>query len=291
MGAMHVHLGLIAPGREGALVHTRTSGRPLPPMFHRHDEPEFLFIAAGSAEMLFASGPRLHLVEGSLAWFFPGQEHRLAARSSDARIWVASIAPLLARRLAGVLDDPDLAAADPGPPVAHLLDGEQLRNLEALCRRLDEGDLSNGVFNTGFAWLVSEARQLSRRSRRVARGPDSQVQAAMRRLLGEDSPGIHALAAEIGLSPSALVRRFRASTGLAPVVWRERQRLDRVVALIEIGVPCTEAALQAGFGSYVQCYRAFRTTYGVGPRRWRRREPAPDDPTAGEAANRPAPES
>ena len=51
------------------------------------------------------------------------------------------------------------------------------------------------------------------------------------------------------------------------VTYRTRLRLLRFVALVDSGRHnLLAAALAAGFGSYSQCHRAFRRTFGCMPR-------------------------
>ncbi|TJZ65821.1 helix-turn-helix transcriptional regulator [Chitiniphilus eburneus] len=74
------------------------------------------------------------------------------------------------------------------------------------------------------------------------------------------------IAAELGLSVSALQRQFRAAFGCTVFDYLRRRRLEEArVALARGGVSVTEAALQAGYGSPANFATAFRRLFGLSP--------------------------
>ena len=71
----------------------------------------------------------------------------------------------------------------------------------------------------------------------------------------------------VGVSPEHLGRLFRKDMGEGFVAFRQRARLDTLDRIIADRPDTTllDAALEAGFGSYPQFYRAFRALRGCAP--------------------------
>ena len=79
-------------------------------------------------------------------------------------------------------------------------------------------------------------------------------------------PGIKELARALGISPSHLRARFRASCGVSIGRHLRRLRLERACGLLRLGPQrVSEIAEQCGFASIYSFSRAFRMTYGVPP--------------------------
>jgi AraC-like DNA-binding protein len=77
------------------------------------------------------------------------------------------------------------------------------------------------------------------------------------------------LGRRLGMSPSRLLRVFKAEVGISLVEYRNRLRLERFFTLVEQGGGnLLEAALEAGFGSYSQFHRVFRELIGTTPREY-----------------------
>jgi AraC-like DNA-binding protein len=105
--------------------------------------------------------------------------------------------------------------------------------------------------------------QLPRSSRQ---GP---LVASVLRALTEDSSLTGArLARQCGVSAGHLSRAFKRETGLSLVEYRNRLRLDRFFQVTQhhgAGISLLWAALEAGFGSYAQFHRVYRTCLGASP--------------------------
>ena len=71
------------------------------------------------------------------------------------------------------------------------------------------------------------------------------------------------LAEQVGLPPLALLRAFKAATGLPPYAYQTQLRLQRARGLLTAGLPAAEVALAVGFYDQSHLGRFFRTTYGV----------------------------
>ncbi|SFM43776.1 transcriptional regulator, AraC family with amidase-like domain [Methylobacterium pseudosasicola] len=78
------------------------------------------------------------------------------------------------------------------------------------------------------------------------------------------------LAAEAALSPRALHRHFRATTGQSPGDWIVATRLDRARDLLDTSrMPIAEIAAACGFGTAASLRHHFRTRLGVSPAAYR----------------------
>jgi transcriptional regulator GlxA family with amidase domain len=94
--------------------------------------------------------------------------------------------------------------------------------------------------------------------------------AASVRMLNEDpSLGGVAIAKKLGVSLSRFARVFKTDMGMSLVDYRNQLRLDRFLAMVDAGgTNLLETALAAGFGSYSQFHRVFRTLRGTSPREY-----------------------
>jgi len=89
-----------------------------------------------------------------------------------------------------------------------------------------------------------------------------------------ENPSIdaRAIARRLEVSVGWFARRFKAEMGMSLVEYRNRLRLDRVDALLAEGkTTLLEAALAAGFGSYAQFHRVFRSIRHLAPREFLQR--------------------
>ena len=80
-----------------------------------------------------------------------------------------------------------------------------------------------------------------------------------------------ALAAELGVSDRHLRRTFGDEFGVSPVAYAQTQRLLLAKRLLtDTGLPVTEVALAAGFGSVRRFNALFRQRYRLQPSQLRR---------------------
>jgi AraC-like DNA-binding protein len=97
--------------------------------------------------------------------------------------------------------------------------------------------------------------------------------AAIVRRLEEDPAApvsVARLAADCGLSPSALIRAFTAAVGTTPIDYVIRQRVRLGAALLRTtGRSVTDIALGVGFGDGNYFSRQFRRVMGTTPRAYR----------------------
>ncbi|SDJ25868.1 AraC-type DNA-binding protein [Ferrimonas sediminum] len=67
------------------------------------------------------------------------------------------------------------------------------------------------------------------------------------------------------LSPSQLLRQFKALTGMTPYAWLARLRLEQGMALLRQGLPIAEVALQVGYYDQSHFTKAFKRQFLVAP--------------------------
>ena len=83
---------------------------------------------------------------------------------------------------------------------------------------------------------------------------------------GGEMPGLKDLAKSLGISPSHLRARFRASCGVSIGRHLRRLRLEQACGLLRLGPQrVSEIAEHCGFSSIHAFSRAFRAAYGVSP--------------------------
>ncbi|MEM8825079.1 MAG: helix-turn-helix transcriptional regulator, partial [Pseudomonadota bacterium] len=107
------------------------------------------------------------------------------------------------------------------------------------------GHLLRAYSNKAWRFDESPAR------RRTPRDPKTvgRAQAAMTDRMDEVVP-LKDIAEDLGLSPFALLRRFKIETGMTPHQWLRRERLLRAQAMLsETDTPVAEVAYATGFSS------------------------------------------
>jgi AraC-like DNA-binding protein len=73
-----------------------------------------------------------------------------------------------------------------------------------------------------------------------------------------------------GLSQFALLRAFRAATGLPPHAYLNQLRVRRARLLLDDGVPAADVAAQVGFADQAHLTRHFKRVVGVPPAAYQR---------------------
>jgi AraC-like DNA-binding protein len=87
-----------------------------------------------------------------------------------------------------------------------------------------------------------------------------------------DPRGPEQWAAQLGLSPRTLTRRFNEEVGMPLSQWRRRLRLIKAVEMLGGGGSVTETALDLGYGSSSAFIYAFRQEMGMSPQAYCRRQ-------------------
>jgi AraC-like DNA-binding protein len=85
-----------------------------------------------------------------------------------------------------------------------------------------------------------------------------------------DPPALAELAAMTGLSQFALLRAFRAETGLPPHAYLNQQRVRRARTLLDRGMTPADVAFETGFADQAHLTRHFKRVVGVPPGAYQR---------------------
>ncbi|MEV7084457.1 AraC family transcriptional regulator [Streptomyces sp. NPDC093085] len=78
---------------------------------------------------------------------------------------------------------------------------------------------------------------------------------------------IAAIAASAQMSPASLHRHFKAATGMSPLTYQKRLRLQEARRRLVAGATANQAAQAVGYVSATQFNREYRTAYGLPPAR------------------------
>ena len=129
-------------------------------------------------------------------------------------------------------------------------------------------------YNTGLAYALSMSWAAHCASAQLSPFSDVHpcVEKAAKILRDESGTEAQALSLQllsrrVGLSTSRLSRLFKAQTGVSITEFRNRRRLEKFLELYGAGQKHNlhEAALEAGFGSYPQFHRVFKSVMGYAP--------------------------
>ena len=242
---------------------------------HHHVELELNLVTQGTAAYLLGDR-RYELRRHSLVWLFPDQEHVLLDQSADYHMWIGVFTPQLLRQVCVTPAVQTLCLPEPegwycrplAEPNAQRL--EQLFGEIAGCRE----DLARHNAGLGYALLAAWTAYVQATEDAIGLDVHPAVERAVRLLRAPDAPEtLERLAAQAGLSASRLSHLFRAQTGVSLAEFRNAQRLERFLRCYGQGrrLSVSEAALEAGFGSYPQFYRVFVQRMGYSPAEHRRR--------------------
>lgn len=240
----------------------------------RHAELVVLLGLKGAARYL-VDGRILSLRPGALLWALAGQAHVLLDDSPDFDMWV-----MLVAREAHPGPDAGPDASPEMPPFAlgthgqgiplHILPASAMAELTTIAEGL--ADLATPELKrAGYHWWLTRAWAHWRaapvgRQSLVHPAVDRAVQALQR----DPEVPLADLARQAGLSAGRLGQVFKAQTGKSIVGFRTETRLARVDRIMEShpGADLLGAALDAGFGSYSQFFRAFQQHRQSAPRAW-----------------------
>lgn len=257
---------VMSDGREGFVFEHGSRRFELPP--HQHDDLEVNLVVAGRAACLIGDR-RLEIQANDVLWLHPDQVHGLLDPSDDFRMWVAHFQPALLERTCTDEGSQVLLQRGSVDVSARRLPASRVAALVGLFAEI-RGIRGIAHHNAGLAYLAMTAWRYFEEAPRLGPGRDVHPAVAKAaRLLGEEgeSRSIGELARRCGLGESRLRELFRHELGLTLVAYRNRRRIDRYLALIDAQPRpnLTQAALEAGFGSYAQFNRVFKQVMGCRP--------------------------
>jgi AraC-like DNA-binding protein len=223
---------------------------------HFHPEPELNLVVAGTAR--FGTGnATLPVAAGDLLCWPPGCDHELLDASLDFDLFVFALAPELCARVLAQRSAPALS----GPLMVRLGEAEAAALHARLAAPVMTSEVAVAEEHVARLWI--DAHDIRSKLQR----PDNLGRRVLRSLLQNPDIGRGERARLVRAHPSELSRSFHRELGLTLGTYRTRLRLLRFIELVDSGRhSLLAAALQAGFGSYSQCHRAFRATFGCMPR-------------------------
>lgn len=240
---------------------------------HHHAELELNLITQGCGLYLLKNR-KYQIRRGDLLWLFPAQEHVLVEQSPDFEMWIGVFKPATVRESATDTDAKILAESDPSGEFCRRLAQRDMNRLEVLFSEIVAMQMCVGLFNAGLRYaLLASWNQFQRATDVPVHDVHPAVERAAHLIRNGSTRKLSELAGQSGLSAHRLSRLFKQQTGVALVDFRNRQRIQKFLALYGTGQRRTmlDAALEAGFGSYAQFHRVFTRIMGHAPQQHRRR--------------------
>jgi len=239
---------------------------------HAHETYTFGVIEAGVEEFEYA-GSMFRAGAGAVALLDPDVVHTGQAGTPDGWTYrvlypkvsvVTEIASELGWR-AGTPRFPQTVSYDPAT-------ADLLRRAHRAAEKAD-GLTSGTLLRMALAGLLRAhaAHGLAAGPGQVRRAPAAV--GATRNLLHErlaDPPTLAELAEMAELSQFALLRAFRAETGLPPHAYLNQVRVRRARLLLDDGVSAADVAAQVGFADQAHLTRHFKRVVGVPPAAYQR---------------------
>ncbi len=252
---------------------------------HDHSFVEILLVVGGSVRHVSANGEQT-LRTGDVAILRPGTWH--AYRAGNLDYFDCFIAEeLLRRELAWVREDPVLN---------HLLwsGPQEAKNRGILQLRLDEAGItacqahlaamelladtpgpSRGAALLGHLLLFLAALAAASRGTRSTVTPPIHPAALQAIAWLEEDPArnwsLAELSRRLGYAPAHVLRCFKAATGLPPLAYLMRFRLERAAGeLLRSELPIAEIGARVGWPDANLFARRFRARYGMSASAYRR---------------------
>lgn len=236
---------------------------------HRHVELEFNLITQGTATYLL-DNEKCQVRRGDLIWLYPDQNHVLVQETPDMEMWIGVFRPEALRQIATDPNQAPLHHTDASHESCRRLTLEQTQRLSALLEEVHTTKDRAAHFNAGLGYSFLTCWQYFEAAHAIPiEDVHPAVEKAARFLQDESSPqNLNDLSQRAGLSPARLSRLFKQQTGISIVRFRNRLRLNKFLRLYGTGQRHTmlDAALAAGFGSYPQFHRVFKSELGRTPR-------------------------
>ncbi|MFI7104407.1 AraC family transcriptional regulator [Streptomyces sp. NPDC050161] len=244
--------------------------------FPRHSHDGFVVaVVTGGIEEVGLSGGAVRAGHGGVIMLNPEVPH--SARAGEREGWSydtlypsARLVAEVARETTGLRGAPGFAETVADAPRTGRLITEVHRAAEA-------GD----VLTADSLLRVALARLLRRYGGplpvRAPRTAGAGAAARAKDLLEQRMtrpPSLEHLAREVGSSPFALLRAFKAAYGMPPHTWLTDARVRRARALLERGTAPAETAVAVGFADQPHLNRHFTRIVGVPPGAYRRERAA-----------------
>jgi AraC-like DNA-binding protein len=239
---------------------------------HAHETYTFGLIESGVEEFDYG-GQVLRAGPGAVALLDPEVVHTGHAATSAG--WSYRVLYPEVSVVTDVAEQLGWRRGTPGFPQTVLYDPSSAALLRSAHQAAEHGDqlASSSLLTTALAGLLTaHAKAGSAISIPPARRAPASV-ATVAELLEDrllDPPPLAELAELTGLSQFALLRAFRAETGLPPHAYLNQLRVRRARALLDQGVTPSEVAFTTGFADQAHLTRHFKRVIGVPPGAYQR---------------------
>ncbi|MGW5424096.1 AraC family ligand binding domain-containing protein [Streptomyces sp. NPDC003943] len=240
--------------------------------FSRHTHESFVFAAITEGVEAFHYGSDLvHAGPGEIALVNPDTPHTGHAGVPEG--WTYRTIYPDAELIRAIADDTIALRGGVGFTTPVVDDPYAAQLVVGVHRAAEEG---NALAADSLLRLFT-ARMLRSHGGRITplppRAAGARDAARARALLEErmaEPPTLELLAAELGTSPFALLRAFRAAYGMPPHTWLTDARVRRARRLLDAGTPPAEAAVTVGFTDQSHLNRHFTRSIGVPPGAYQR---------------------
>ena len=240
---------------------------------HAHETFTFALIEEGIEEFSYG-GTLLRAGPGGVALLNPDMVH--TGQAGTPAGWAYRVLYPDPGLVGGVAADLGWQRGTPSFPETVVYDAGSARLLRAAHVAAEHGDAlaSASLLRAALAGLLRAHARPGGRPR-AERGPyrsPAAVRTVRDLLAGRlaDPPSLDDLARESGMSPFALVRAFRAETGLPPHAYVNHLRVRLARRLLDGGVAPADVAAAAGFADQAHLTRHFKRVVGVPPRAYQR---------------------
>ena len=270
---VRVHIP-INPGRSG-LIRFMQKGTavPKPERLFQYDALALLIVDEGTCTYLIDE-KRVECPKGSIIWGFPDQQRTLYERSPDLSLWVVEFALEFLESTCTEDHDRILRKTHPDGIFYRRIPAAEHRFIRTILMRLFEQNPSgsNDYFNAGLHYVLLHCWEIFLSVGTLA--DYKTVHPAVARVVhfirdeGDLESSVAELADKSGLCTSRLIPLFQEQMGLTITEFRNRQKLERFLDLYHHNgrFNMLGTSLEAGFGSYAQFYRVFKTAMQQSPR-------------------------
>ncbi|WP_051095185.1 AraC family transcriptional regulator [Streptomyces sp. LaPpAH-108] len=240
--------------------------------FVRHTHENFVIAAiADGVEVFQHGGSDVSAGAGALALVNPDTPHTGRAGVPEGwRYGALYPSPEVVARIAA---ETTTIRGTPGFVTPVLDDPYAARLVHQVLRAVDEGNAL--AADTLLSVAVTRLLRLNggplpeRRPRSAGASLAARARAVLQERMAAP-PTLERLAADLGTSPFALLRAFRAAYGMPPHTWLTDARVRRARLLLDEGTSPAEAAVAVGFTDQPHLNRHFTRIVGVPPGAYRR---------------------
>ena len=238
----------------------------------KHSHETFSIGTVTGGESLYLNGrAREHVRAGTVVLMNPGDVH--ACNPLGDQPWSYRMFHVDSRWLAGLQGDPERGGGMPFQPYAAIASHSaglhaRLKSLYALCAN----PAADALEKQGAALdFFASMHDMLQGPPAVERRAERQVLRAAEYLQDHrtGAPKLDDVCAAAGLSPSYLIRAFKARYGMTPHAYLVNCRIQYCRERLRRGHPIADVALDAGFADQAHLQRAFKRHVAATPGQYR----------------------